>query len=109
MPVSNPWHAPVVLHLVLAVHPTSILDVGIGLGTYGFLLRQYLDITRGNLDRNRWEVRIDGIEVFGGYKNPVWDYAYDSVLLGDVRSLLANIGRYDVILCNDILEHFEKQ
>jgi 2-polyprenyl-3-methyl-5-hydroxy-6-metoxy-1,4-benzoquinol methylase len=88
--------------------PRRILDIGVGMGSYGFLLRQHLEIAEGRLDKETWTTQIDGIEIFEGYRNPVWDYAYDQVLLGDVRSLIGELGRYDLILCNDVLEHFHK-
>jgi hypothetical protein len=107
MPFSNPDHIPAIIHLACAVQPLKILDVGIGMGAYGFLLRQYLDIAREQLNSSQWRVRIDGIEVFEGYRNPVWDYAYDQVLIGDVRDIIPSMEPYDLILMADVLEHFD--
>ena len=108
MPVSNLLHMPTVVHFVTVVQPRSILDIGIGMGSYGFLLRQYLDISKERLERSDWRVKIDGIEVFEGYRNPVWDYVYNNVVLSDIRLLIDDLESYDVIICNDVLEHFVK-
>ena len=105
MPMSNPGHVPAVLHYLTGLAPASLLDVGIGMGTYGFLARQYLDVAAGRLDRAGWRTRIDGIEVFEPYRNPVWDHCYDSVAIADIRDRVAALRRYDVVLCNDVLEH----
>lgn len=109
MPVSNPHHIPTVLHFVTALEPTRVLDVGVGSGAYGFLVRQYLDIAEGRVQPATWTHRIEGVEVFAPYRNPVWDYAYDAVHVGDVRMLLPDLGRYDLILFNDVLEHFQRE
>lgn len=108
MPLSNPEHIPVVLHYVRACRPRRILDVGIGTGSYGLLMRQSLDIGYGRVQRAEWQVKIDGVEIFEGYRNPVWDYAYTSVRMGDIRQLLPQLGSYDLVLCNDVLEHFPR-
>lgn len=105
MPMSNPGHVPAVLHYLTGLRPASLLDVGVGLGTYGFLARQYLDVAEGHLDRARWRTRIDGIEVFEPYRNPVWQHCYDAVTIADVRDRVAELPRYDIVLCNDVLEH----
>lgn len=109
MPVSNPEHIPAVLHFAHAVSPSRILDVGVGTGSYGLLLRQGLDIGYGRIKRDEWQVTIDGVEIFESYRNPVWAYAYSQVMMGDVRALLPNLGKYDLILCNDVLEHFPRE
>ncbi|MEY2565392.1 MAG: hypothetical protein QOH88_3585 [Verrucomicrobiota bacterium] len=109
MPMSNALHLPTVLHFAGAIEPLRVLDVGVGLGTYGFLLRQYLDIGYQRLAREDWKMTIDGIEIFQGYRNAVWEYAYDQIWIGDIRQRIGTLGRYDLVLCNDVLEHFEKR
>ena len=109
MPMSNPGHVPLVLHYLVGLAPASLLDVGVGLGTYGFLARQYLDVAGGDLERTRWRTRIDGIEIFEPYRNPVWQHCYDSVVIGDIREHVAGLAAFDVILCNDVLEHFAQE
>ncbi len=104
--MSNPWHLPTVLHYALAMKPKRILDIGVGMGTYGFMMRQFTDIAVEGIDRNKWQITIDGVEVFPDYKNPVWDYAYNSIQMGDIRNLIDNLNNYDVVICADVLEHF---
>ncbi len=108
MPMSNPGHMPVVIHYLIGLAPRSLLDVGVGLGTYGFMARQFLDIAQQGLDRNDWLMRIDGIEIFEPYRNSNWSSYYDSVTIADIREQLKSLDNYEVILCNDVLEHFEQ-
>ena len=109
MPMSSLLHLPAVIHFAQAISPRRTIDIGVGNGTYGFMLRQALDIGYERLTRESWKVTIDGVEIFEGYRNPVWDYAYDNVWRQDVREHVKEMGTYDLGLCNDVLEHFELQ
>jgi SAM-dependent methyltransferase len=109
MPLSNPEHIPAVLHFVQSCQPRAVLDVGVGTGSYGLLLRQSLDIGYGRIEPASWQVKIDGVEIFEPYRNPVWSFAYSRVLMGDIRQLRPSLGKYDVILANDVLEHFPRE
>ena len=108
MPFSDPRHIATVVHFATALKPDKVLDVGIGMGLYGLLLRHYLDIAHERLIRGTWTVRIDGVEIFENYRNPVWEYAYDSVTIADARVFVPSAGEYDLVLMGDILEHFER-
>jgi hypothetical protein len=108
MPLSDVWHVPAVMHFVRAVAPMRVLDVGIGMGNFGLLVRQYGDVSNERLSREQWKLRIDGIELFEPYRNPVWAYAYDQVLMGDARQIVPTLSGYDLVLLNDVLEHFER-
>ena len=100
-------------------NPRSVLDIGIGMGQYGFLLRTNLenvnlfDIhgeTAKQRDRAEWQVRIDGIEGYAGYLTPVHTYAYTNIMIGNAMALLPSLadGTYDLVLAIDILEHLDK-
>lgn len=108
MPQSDVYNIPWVIQLISQINPSSILDIGIGNGCYGFLSRQYLDIGKERLSRDKWELIIDGIEVFPSYQNPVWDYFYDNIIIGNILDLVGEINNYDVILLLDVIEHFSK-
>ena len=108
MPMGDYYNIPWIISLVARANPKSILDIGVGDGTYGFLIRQYLDIAAERWDKNEWIVKIDGIEIFENYRNPIWDYFYNQVQVCDVRSIVNDLPRYDVILMADVIEHFSK-
>src|SRR3712207_702303 len=109
MPVSNVFHVGAVVHFAAAVPNRRILDVGIGTGTYGWILRQTTEITAERLRREDWQGVIEGIEVFEPYRNPMWEYAYDRVHVGDVRRVLETVGTFDVVIACDVLEHFPRE
>ena len=109
MPISDPFNIPWVVATIQRLQPARVLDVGPGMGVYGVLLRQYLDIAQERITRSSWRVRIDGIEVYESYRNPIWEYFYDRVEIADFRATVSQIESYDVILLCDVLEHFTKQ
>jgi hypothetical protein len=108
VPISDSFNVPWVISALLQIRPQSVLDIGIGTGTYGMLLRQYLEVGAGRLTPAQWVVKIDGVEIFENYRNPVWNYCYNNIIIGDIHAHLSVLQTYDVILLSDVLEHFSK-
>lgn len=118
MPFSQSSQISAIVEFIERESPKSLLDIGTGMGQYGFLARTNLEHINlfevdGALARRRekdeWKIIIDGIEVFEKYITPVHDYAYNNIYIGDAISLLPNIGKeYEMVIAIDILEHFDK-
>lgn len=119
MPFSYSSQLSAIVGFAERLKPASILDVGVGMGQYGFLLRMNLEnVNLFRIDgaratqrpKSEWTVRIDGIEGFAGYFTPVHEYVYNNILVGDALKLLEAIpdAIYELVLAIDILEHFEK-
>ena len=113
MPSSRPNTIPTVIHLVRQLRPRSILDVGVGFGKWGHLFREYTDILEAEREparyqREKWQVRIDGIEGYAAYLTPMHQYLYERIYIGDAAVLMKDLSNYDVIFLGDIVEHFEK-
>jgi len=90
-------------HLQLA-RPSSVLDLGIGMGFYGAVVRQWLD-----LGVRPWRTKLVGVEGFAAYRNPCWEL-YDEVVVAPIEDFLeATTGTWDAILLLDVLEHFEHE
>lgn len=109
MPTSWYQVIPAVLEQTQIQNPRSILDVGPGFGKYGILARDVLEVPYGRYDKKSWNVRVDAVEAFSGYRNPVYDFAYDNVYYGDILDVLDGLPTYDMILLIDVLEHFPKE
>ena len=109
MPTSWYETIPTILDKVRLEQPDSILDIGIGFGKFGVLLRESLDIPYKRYEKCDWKVKIDGIEAFIGYQNPIHKYVYDKIYYDTVENVLPSLDCYDVILLIDVLEHFEKE
>ena len=83
----------------------SVLDVGIGFGKFGLLLREHLDVRKRRYFRPEWQTRIDGVEIYSKYLTPVHGYIYDTIHVGDIQELLDRLSKYDLIVLADVIEH----
>jgi 2-polyprenyl-3-methyl-5-hydroxy-6-metoxy-1,4-benzoquinol methylase len=109
MPSSTLNCVPLVVAIVRALRPSSILDVGPGFGKYGLLLREYLEIWELRYQKKDWKVRLDCVEAFESYLTPVHEYVYDKIYVGDICELVDELGEYNLILMVDVLEHLTKE
>lgn len=110
MPSSHPSQLTGIVELITLTHPTSVLDIGIGFGKYGFLAREYLELWDGRERYDDWTVRIDGIEAYADYVTPAQEFVYNEIYVGNAVKVLPTLtGRYDLILLIDVLEHFSQE
>jgi hypothetical protein len=78
----------------------SALDIGIGYGYIGYMLRKIKKIRR-----------LDGIEIWYPYISDVKRHKiYDQIYIGDVLSEIAKIPNrtYDASIMLEVIEHIEK-
>ncbi len=110
MPSSTPQILNEFVTEILKLNPTSILDIGIGFGKYGFLCREYLETWKGNNYPNQWKVKIDGIEIWKEYvDNFTWLYTiYNRIYNCPAIDCIYKLAQYDVIIAGDVLEHMTK-
>jgi 2-polyprenyl-3-methyl-5-hydroxy-6-metoxy-1,4-benzoquinol methylase len=120
MPFSHSAQISTIVGFAENMQPMSILDVGVGMGQYGFLMRTNLEnvhlfdvkgSTAIQRPRDQWQRRIDGIEGFATYMTPVHDYAYNQIIIGEALQTLSGMpsASYDLVMAIDILEHFSKE
>ncbi len=97
------------IELIRKLNPASILDVGVGFGRWGILFREFLEIwENGNYD-GKWELVIDGIEIFPAYIQDYHKFFYNEIIIGDALEVLEKSERhYGLINFGDIIEHFTK-
>lgn len=110
MPTSRHEQITKIVHTLIALKPSSVLDVGVGFGKYGVLAREYLEMWDGDMryDRHEWKCTIDGVEVCESYITPLHKYVYDRIFVGDIRDVIHRLDtQYDLVLAIDVLEHFE--
>lgn len=106
MPSSNFYQIDRLSEIIFSINPESTLDVGVGFGKYGYLIREYVDIWRDGQFR-KFKRRLDGIEAFEKYINPAHKFIYNKIYVGDALSLLPKIKtKYDLAILIDCLEHF---
>jgi SAM-dependent methyltransferase len=118
MPFSNAEQMSPIIAEIRHLRPKSVLDVGCGLGLYGFLCRIYLDLYDDvnfydkliDKGRKKWTVAIDAIEGFADYVPFIPGWVYDDIKVGNALDILPEIesGKYDLVLSLAILEHLTK-
>ena len=108
-----------IMRMVMGIKPKSILDIGVGFGKWGHLCREYLDAWECRVDKDKWQVQINGIEIFRDNIQLHQKHIYDHIFIGDA-SFLASLTEeevtpytldcpYDLVLANDVIEHIEKE
>ncbi|HEY4056573.1 MAG TPA: hypothetical protein VGM39_08185 [Kofleriaceae bacterium] len=99
--------APAIVKTALACSPRSVVDIGMGAGKYGFLLREQTDFAHYRNRRDRWKLHIDGVE---GFADTVGDHqraVYNDIFVEEALAFSqTNKRNYDVALVIDIIEHF---
>ena len=108
MPSSTHVHISKMVDWIVRLQPTSVLDIGVGFGKWGFLAREYTDINAQRYNREDWRVRIEGVEAFSRYSTPTYQYIYDKVHYGDLRTVLPELSNFDLVIIGDVIEHFDK-
>lgn len=106
MPISNWDQIPAIMNEVYRLQPKTVLDLGIGFGKYGPLLREVLDGMLGRCRPEQWQARIEGSEAHHAYDNPCWE-CYSMVYAEDFTQDPPD--GYDLVLMIDSLEHLEPE
>lgn len=106
MPTSDFTNIEPILSEIHRLQPERMIELGIGCGKYGALCREMLDGIYGRCRPDQWQRRIDGVEVFEAYRNPIWG-AYDNVAIADFTTEPPS--GWDLVLMVDSLEHLEPE
>ena len=113
MPTCDPrLLSPIILE-VMAQQPRSVLDIGIGTGKWGTLVREYTDLWNQKSKifdlKAPGAVVIDGIEIYKDYENSLWSN-YNYVIIGNACDIVPRLeSYYDLALFIEVLEHIPKE
>jgi cyclopropane fatty-acyl-phospholipid synthase-like methyltransferase len=96
MPYSSESGKAYIRNIVGRIKHDRMLDIGCGSGTYAKMFP---------------DARWTGVEVWEPYIDEFnLNDLYEEIILADARSVrLATLGRFDVAMLGDVLEHMEKQ
>lgn len=98
------------IEILMKIAPERVLDVGVGFGRWGMIVREFCDVWFGRVMKSDWKVHIEGIEAF---KENISEYHYafyDHIHIGDAREVIFSLGNsWDVVIFGDVLEHFERE
>lgn len=109
MGTSSIGHVRNTMYHIIKSNPESVLDIGVGFGRWGFLCREMLDVFNGRTTKDKWKIRIDGIEIYEPYIQPHQRYLYDQIHIGDAKTVINTLGEYGVIIIGDMMEHLAKE
>jgi predicted TPR repeat methyltransferase len=108
---SSTWHnIETFVEIIRELRPASFLDIGVGNGKWGFLVREYTDVWDGHFLRSQWNCIIEGIEIYQPYidENTHQREIYNKIHIGDATKVINKLGLFDIIYAGDVLEHIEK-
>lgn len=88
----------------------SILDVGMGFGKWGFLIRDSFDVmTFQKFTKDDWTIKITGIEPFTKAITPIQKALYNEIITKDFFKCIDDLGKFDLVILGDVIEHFPKE
>lgn len=94
----------------LIPQPRRILDVGVGFGAIGFLVRNYFEAKDHlRFSKREWKIRLTGIEIYKNSIHTLQKEIYNSIIIGDVFMEAKKLGSFDLVFFGDIIEHFSKK
>src|SRR5262245_16784561 len=104
MPIGSYASVPFLVQQLIAAAPRRVLDLGMGFGGNGVLVRQWLE-----LGVKPWKTFLAGVEIWADYRNPTWDL-YDLVIVDTIENYLQRHAEtFEVVLFTEVIEHFDKR
>lgn len=109
MPTSNWQNISYNIEFIRKINPQTILDVGVGFGRWGILMREFLEVWDDGNYKGDWKRKIDGVEIFPEYLKDYHSYFYNNIYQQDAYNFLRETeNKYDLINFGDVIEHFTK-
>ncbi len=109
MGTSNWQNIPWCVQAIMRVEPDRVLDVGVGYGRWGMILREFAEVWFGRVLPEEWKIEIEGIEAFERNVSDYHQHFYDRIHIGDALEVIPNLdGRWNLAVLGDVLEHFFK-
>src|SRR6056297_387859 len=110
MPSSIPQPLTHICNKILKIKPETFLDIGIGHGKWGFLVREYTDAWKSRMKIEENQTIIHGIEAYEDYIGPIQNLIYDKIFIGEANNIIMKTPfTYDIIIMAATLEHMSKE
>jgi len=111
MPTSVPESITYICNKILKLKPKTFLDIGVGHGKWGFLVREYTDVWYSRIKIKDNQTIIHGIEAYRDYIGPLQKLIYDKIFTGEANNIIDYLPLkiYDLIIMADTIEHMSKE
>jgi hypothetical protein len=109
MGTSNWQNIPYCVEAIMRIEPKRVLDIGVGFGRWGMIVREFCELWYGRVHRSEWQIEIEGVEGYAPAIEQHHHSFYNKIHVGDFREIAPTLkGRWDLVIFGDVLEHFEK-
>lgn len=93
----------------MQIQPKRVVDIGVGFGRWGMILREFGEVWFSRVLPEQWEIDIEGIEAFEGSIVDYHRQFYNRIHVGDALEVLPGLdGDWTLAILGDVLEHFYK-
>jgi len=110
MPSSVPQPLTHICNRILKIKPKTFLDIGVGHGKWGFLVREYTDVWKSRMNIEENQTLIHGIEAYPDYIGQLQNLIYDKIYFGEALEMIdkTSVKKYDLIIFAATIEHMGK-
>ncbi len=109
MGTSNWQQIPFCIDALMKIEPRRVLDVGVGFGRWGMIVREFCDVWFSRVFKDQWQVHLEGIEAFPRSITDYHRHFYNKIHIGDASEVIPTLeGPWSVTIYGDVLEHFTK-
>lgn len=100
---------PYCIQTLRAIDPKRILDMTVGLGYWGMIIREFCDGEAGQNQPKDWQIYLAGIEICAKDTDSHSKSLYNQIYFGDISTTCDKLELdWNVVLFNDILENLNK-
>lgn len=94
---------------IMRIQPQRVLDIGVGFGRWGILMREFGEVWFGRVRPDDWSIHLEGIEAFAKNVSSYHREFYSHLHVGDALDIIPKLdNEWDLIIFGDVLEHFAK-
>ena len=111
MATSRYEQLPLIVEYLQATQPKTVLDIGVGFGKIGLLIREYLEAWMDKTTPDKWDIYIEGIEIYENYhKDSFQQIIYNKIIYCNAMDFkeYPSKDKFDLITCFDMVEHLKE-